>query len=68
LLRFELIELPLLPVDLGLLRLKAPLSFFVLFLPGLHLITDQRAAEESHRSADTRAGASVSGSASDDRA
>jgi hypothetical protein len=33
-LRFELIELSLLPVDLSLLCLNLPLRFFVLLLPG----------------------------------
>jgi hypothetical protein len=68
LLGFQLIELPLLAVDLGLLRLKAPLSFFVLLLPRLHLITDERPTEKSYRGADASAGAGVSGSAADDRA
>ena len=41
LLRFELIQLSLLPVDFGLLRINPPLRFCILLLPGLHLIADQ---------------------------
>jgi hypothetical protein len=45
LLRFELVQLPLLPVDFSLLRRYLPLHFFVLFLPSLHLVTDYGSAE-----------------------
>jgi hypothetical protein len=68
LLRLELIELSLLPINLGLLRIDAPLHFGVLVLPGLHLIADQRAAEKSHCGADTGSGAGIPSGAADDRA
>jgi hypothetical protein len=45
LLRFELVQLPFLPVDFSLLRRYTPLQFFVLLLPGLHLVTDHGSAE-----------------------
>jgi len=45
LLRFELVQLPLLPVDFSLLRRYLPLHFFVLLLPRLHLVTDHGSAE-----------------------
>jgi hypothetical protein len=68
LLRFEPLQLSLLPIYLCLLRLYPALHVFVLFLPSLHLITDQRPAEEAHGSADTGASAGVSGRAANDRA
>ena len=45
LLRFELVQLPLLPIDFCLLRRYPPLHFFVLLLPSLHLVTDYGSAE-----------------------
>jgi hypothetical protein len=68
LLRFELIELSLLPFDLGLLHRHPPLYFFVLLLTSLHLIADQSSPEKSYGSTDTGTGAGVSGSTSDDGA
>ncbi len=68
LLCFQLIQFHLLAIDLILLRLDLLLQRRVLFLPGLHLIADQRAAEESDRSADSGAGSCIAGCAADDRA
>jgi hypothetical protein len=68
LLRLELIELSLLPIDLGLLRIDPPLHLGVLVLPGLHLVADQRAAEKPHGRANAGPGAGVSRGAADDRA
>jgi hypothetical protein len=68
LLRFELVQLPLLPGNFGVLRLNLPLHIRVLFLPSLHLITDQRPAEKSDGSPTTRAGAGIPRSTADDRA
>jgi hypothetical protein len=58
----------LLPINLRLLRLQTSLYFSILLLPRLHLIADQRPAEKSNGSADTRARAGVAGGAADDRA
>ena len=68
LLRLKLIQLVLLTIDLRLLRRHPSLQVFVLLLPRLHLIADQRAAEEPDRSPDASAGAGVAGGAADDRA
>jgi hypothetical protein len=66
LLRFELIELSLLPLDLGLLHLHPPLHVFVLLLPRLHLIADERAPDKTDRRSDAGPGPRVSGRAADD--
>ena len=68
LLRFELVQLPLLPVDFSLLGLKALLYIGVLLLPGLHLVPDQGSADEANGSTDARACAGIAGRATDDRA
>ena len=68
LLRFELIELPLLTVDLGLLGGHLTLDVGFLILPRLHLIADQSAAEETHGGTNAGAGAGIAGRAADDRA
>jgi hypothetical protein len=67
-LRFELIELSLLPFDLSLLRLELLLHRRVLPLPGLHLVADQRATHKSHRSTDAGARSGVAGRTADYRA
>jgi hypothetical protein len=63
-----LVQFSLLPFDFGLLCLYAPLHFFILLLPSLHLIPDQRPTEESHGSADTSASTGVSRGTANDRA
>jgi hypothetical protein len=68
LLRLELIELSLLPLDLGLLHLHPPLDVIVLLLPSLHLIADERAADKTDRRSDAGPGACVSSRAADDGA
>ena len=68
LLRFELLDLPICPVDLSLLRRHLLLQILFLLLPRLHLIADQGAAEQPDSGADAGAGAGVAGSAADDRA
>ncbi|HWH77240.1 MAG TPA: hypothetical protein VNT76_07700 [Candidatus Binatus sp.] len=67
LLRLELIQLSLLPIDLGLLRRHPPLQVFILFLPRLHLVADERASNESYGRADASTGPGVAGGAADDR-
>ena len=59
LLRFELIQLPLLPVDFSLLGLKALLYVGILLLPRLHLVADQGSADEPNGSTDTGARARI---------
>jgi len=44
LLRFELLDLSICPVDVSLLRRHLPLQILFLLLPRLHLIADQGAA------------------------
>jgi hypothetical protein len=68
LLRFQLIELPLLAVNFRLLRLYPTLHLLVLLLARLHLIADHRAAEKPYGSPDTSARAGTAGGATDDRA
>jgi hypothetical protein len=68
LLRFELVKLPLLPVDFSLLSLKAPLYVSVLLLSCLHLVADHGATEKADGSADASARAGISSRAADDRA
>ena len=68
LLRFELLDLSIDPLDLSLLLRHLPLQILFLLLPRLHLIADQGAADQSDSGADAGAGAGVAGSAADDRA
>ena len=68
LLRFQLVQLSLLPVDLRLLRLKPLLDCRILLLPRLHLIANQRAAEKSDSGANAGAGAGIASGAADNRA
>jgi hypothetical protein len=68
LLRFELLDLSICPVDLSLLRRHLLLQILFLLLPRLHLIADQGAAEQADSGADAGAGAGIAGSAADDRA
>jgi hypothetical protein len=68
LLRFELIQLSFLSLDLSLLRRQLPLHVFFLPLPGLHLIADQRSAKQSHGSANPSTGTGVTGGGADDPA
>ena|SRR5688500_856896 len=68
LLRLQPVQVSLLPVDLGLLGGKSPLDVGVLLLPLLHLIADQRSAEETDGGADAGAGSGIAGRAADNRA
>lgn len=68
LLRLELIELSLLPFNLGLLRRQLLLNCLVLSLTRLHLITDQRSTDKPHGSADTRTGSGIASCAPNNRA
>jgi hypothetical protein len=68
LLGFDSIELPLLPINLGLLRRHSSLHVFFLPFARLHLITDQRSTEEPNRGADPRAHTGVTCSGADDPA
>jgi len=47
LLRFELLDLPICPVDLSLLCRHPLLQILFVLLPRLHLIADQGAAEQA---------------------
>jgi hypothetical protein len=67
LLRFKLVQLSLLPFNLGLLRRHSPLHFRVLLLARLYLIADQRSANKPDGRADAGAGAGIPGGATDDR-
>jgi hypothetical protein len=66
LLRFQSIQLSLLPINLGLLRLDLSLDVGVLLLPRLHLITNQRATEETDGGTDTGTSPCITGRAPDD--
>jgi hypothetical protein len=66
LLRFELIQLSLLPIDLCLLCRHPPLHFFVLLLTGLHLIADESPAEKSDGGPDTGTRPGVAGGGTND--
>jgi hypothetical protein len=68
LLSLDSIELSLLSIDFRLLRLKSPLHVLFLLFARLHLITDQGSADKTHRRADTRASAGVTGSGPNDSA
>lgn len=68
LLRLELVQLHLLALDFSLLIGDLPLHILLLFLPGLQLIANQRAAEQSDSGADTGARAGMTRSAADNRA
>jgi hypothetical protein len=59
LLRFELLDLSIGPVDLSLLRGHLLLQILFLLLPCLHLIADQGAADQPDSGAD--AGAAMAG-------
>jgi len=47
LLRLELLELLILPLDLSLLSCQLLLHSLLLFLPRLHLVADQGAADQA---------------------
>lgn len=68
LLRLELVQLPLLPVDFSLLRLKTSLYVGVLLLSRLHLIADQGSADQANGSSDAGPRAGIASRASDNRA
>ena len=57
LLRFELLDLPICPVDLSLLCRHPLLQILFLLLPRLHLIADQGAAEQANGSTNAGTGA-----------
>ena len=61
LLRFELLDLPICPVDLSLLRRHLLLQILVLLLPRLHLIADQGPAEQANGSTNVGTGAGIAG-------
>jgi hypothetical protein len=66
LLTFELLKLSRLTLDFGFLCSHAPLQVFIVFLPRLHLVADERTADESYRGADARSGPGVARRAPDD--
>jgi hypothetical protein len=61
LLRFELLDLSICPVDLSLLRGHLLLQILFLLLPCLHLIADQGAAEQANGSTNAGTGAGIAG-------
>ena len=61
LLRFELLDLPICPVDLSLLCRHPLLQILFLLLPRLHLIADQGAAEQANGSTNAGTGAGIAG-------
>jgi hypothetical protein len=68
LLLFELLQLLRYPIELGLLLGHLLLQLLFLFLPLLHLIANQSAADQTDGSANTSARSGMSGSAADDPA
>jgi hypothetical protein len=66
LLTFELLKLSRLTLDFGFLCRHAPLQVFIVSLPRLHLVADERTTDESYRRADARSGTGVAGRAADD--
>jgi hypothetical protein len=68
LLLFELLQLLRYPIELGLLLGHLLLQLLFLFLPLLHLIANQSAADQTDGSANTSARSGMSGRAADDTA
>jgi len=68
LLLLELLELPILPVDLGLLSGYLPLNILVLLLPRLHLVADQGAADQTDGGTNAGPGAGIAGGAANNSA
>ena len=68
LLRLELLELLVLPLDLRLLGLQLLLHRLILLLARLHLIADQGAADQSYGSTDAGAGTGMTRGAADNAA
>jgi hypothetical protein len=66
LLRLELLELSLLPLDLSLLCRQLPLHVCFLLLPRLELVANESAAEEADGGTDAGACPSVTRCAADD--
>ena len=62
----ELLEFHTLPLDLRVLFGQLPLHVLLLFLPCLHLIADQGAADQSDCGADAGARAGIPGGRADD--
>jgi hypothetical protein len=65
LLLFELLQLLRYPIELGLLLGHLLLQLLFLFLPLLHLIANQSAADQTDGSANTSARSGMSGRAAD---
>jgi hypothetical protein len=63
---FELLQFLRYPIELGLLLGHLLLQLLLLFLPLLHLVTNQSPADQTDGGADTGARSGMSGSATDD--